>query len=201
MLKLLSFLPFLVFLCLACRSDYLPSEIIQYSNDPENGLRIVKQIGDLEFDLLYQTPAYIIANDERSNEISTATFNDHLEELQDLQYLRLKIGVKNGQGNITTYQVANPEAQQNRLYYLSYRFKDDLTLIQGQDTLRASFCHFERNYDLAPHRSFVLGFPQTDDLADRQLLINSSELGTGPMKFKITQKAIDRIPGIKLQHQ
>ncbi len=201
MLKSQFALILLVLLCIACRSDYLPSDIIQYAHNPENGLRVVKQIGNLEFDLLYQTPSYIVASEERSNEISTNTFNSRSAELQDLQYFRLKVGVLDGQGNITTYRVANTDDQQNRLYYLSYRFKEDLMLIQGQDTLRASFCHFERNYDIAPHRNFIIGFPKTEEVADRQLLINSSELGTGPVKLRITQKAIDGTPDIKLQHK
>ncbi len=186
---------------LACRSEYLPSDFLSYANDPTNGLRTVKRVGGLEFDLLYQAPAYIIANELRTNAIAPEVFKSRREALTELQYYRLKIGVADGSENITTYGVTDVGGQQDRLYYLSYHFQDDLRLIQGRDTLRASFCHFERNYDIAPHRTFMLAFPRGQEPVDRQLLLDATELGAGPVKLKITQKAIDGIPDIKLQHQ
>ena len=113
----------------------------------------------------------------------------------------MKISVPKLPGqDITTYRVNDPGEEQQRLYYLSFQMKENIRLIQGQDTLAPVLYHFERSFDLSPHRTFVMAFeePLSKSPEDRTFILDSPVLGTGPLKLKITAKDLDNIPDIKL---
>ena len=102
--------------------------------------------------------------------------------------------------DITTYRVNDPGEEQERLYYLSFQMKENIRLLQGQDTLAPVLYHFERSFDLSPHRTFVLAFeaPKSEPSKDRTFILDSPILGTGPLKLKITAKDLTNIPDLKL---
>ncbi len=195
-LLLLSF--FILFMLSSCEQEVLPADLVRYVNAPKNGLRQIKKVGPLELDLQYKPLAYVIANEFRSNELPQTTFEKRQKELEGLEYYNLKIGVNSPQKNITTFRVNNQDEQQNRLYYLSYEMKNDLKMVQGRDTIAPVLYHFERTYDVSNHRTFVLAFPKSNEKGDRTLIMNSPEIGTGPIKIKIKASAINNTPNIKL---
>ena len=41
-------------------------------------------------------------------------------------------------------------------------------------------------------------FPKSEEKGDRTLIVNSQEIGTGPIKIKIKEHAINNTPSIKL---
>ena len=195
----LLFLSLLFLACFSsCEQEMLPGELVRYVTAPENGLRQIKNVGAFELDLQYKPMAYVIANEFRSNELEESKYAKRQKELEGLEYYNLKIKVNKEGENITTFQVHNQDQQQNRLYYLSYELKNDLRMVQGRDTVAPALYHFERTYDVSSHRTFVLAFPKSEEKGDRTLIVNSQEIGTGPIKIKIKEHAINNTPSIKL---
>lgn len=186
-----------LFLWTGCEQEVRPSDLVKYVRDPGNGLRKIERIGDLEFDLQYKPLSFVIANEFRSNAIDKRAYRKREGELAGLEYYNLKIKVKGSTENITTYQVSNQDDQQNRLYYLSYELNQDLKMVQGKDTLSPVLFHFERTYDVSNHRTFVLAFPHSQSREDRTLILNSKEIGTGPIEISIEENAINNTPKIK----
>lgn len=188
----------LIFLS-ACQTELMPADLVRHIVDVEHGLRKIKQVKDLEVDVQFKPVDFMIAQEFRSNHINEEDYKKRMKALEPLQYYNLKIGVTDGKSNITNYQVADEQALQDRLYYLSFRIKEDIGLIQGKDTLLPVLCHFERNYGLSQQRTFVLAFPKGEVEADRTFILDSKELNTGPIKMKFNEKDINNTPCIKLQ--
>lgn len=185
-----------------CKSDMLPADLVQWVRNSENGLRKTKEVGDLKVEVLYKPYAYQLANNFRSNDINADQYFEKLKKLEGLQYFDMKLSVKGDKAtDITRYRVANETELQERLYYLSFPMKDDITLVEGTDTLSCALFHFERSYDLADHRTFVLAFESNNNEKvpeDKTFIFDSPYFGTGPLKFRFQKKDIERIPQIKL---
>ena len=202
-MKALNFLYTLlaVLVLVSCDQQVLPVDLVRYVNHPDHGLTKRKTLGPLKVELQYKPHSYVIANELRSNQIGQQVYRQRLKELDGLQYYNLKISVPKLPGqDITTYRVNDPGEEQQRLYYLSFQMKENIRLIQGQDTLAPVLYHFERSFDLSPHRTFVMAFeePLSKSPEDRTFILDSPVLGTGPLKLKITAKDLDNIPDIKL---
>lgn len=187
---------------LSCEQTVQPIDLVRFVNHPENGLAKTKTIGALKVELKYKPLDFLIANELRTNQIEEERYQNHYQELEGLQYYNLKLSLPQlPNQNITTYQVKNDEGLQERLYYLSFKMKEDIRLVQGTDTLAPVLYHFERSYDLAPHRTFVLAFDETnpEKTVDKTFVLDAPIFGTGPIKIKIRAEDLNDIPNIKLQ--
>lgn len=184
-----------------CQPSALPSDYVRYVSNPDNGLKRSKRVGQLQVDLQYKPIPYLIANELRRNDIQRSQFQERQQELSGSQYYNLQLSVPGDpQRNIISYGLRSEAELQERLYYLSFGMQHDIRLIDGADTLRPMLYHFERSYDLAPHRTFVLAFEQAPENKDQDktLILDSPVLATGPLKLKIESKAIQNLPPLKL---
>jgi hypothetical protein len=178
----------------------VPSDYIAWVNTSENGLMKEKSISPLEVKLLYKPLPYIIANEQRSNSIDEVVYNKRLEELEGMQYYTLKLGITGEKLNVTNYEVADNAQQQERLNYLSFAMQKDIKLIDGGDTLNCALYHFERSYDITPHRTFVLAFEQKakNKEKDKTLILDLAYFKTGPIKLNFRSTDLVSIPNLKL---
>ena len=165
-----------------CQKELPPFEYVQWVKNPNNGIRKIKQIGNVTIDLQFKPIAFIIANENRSNKLRTSFFDKRKQELEGLQYYNLNIKIKGG--DVTKYLVADKRAYEKRINYLSFGMKEDIVLIDGIDTLNCKLYHFERSFDLEEGRTFVLAFDQKES-EEKTFIINTEILGTGPVKIKI----------------
>ena len=189
-----------IFIC-SCERTLPPSQLVAYVQNPENGLHKKKQIGPLKIEVQYQPLASVIANELHKDAITQEEYQHRLPDLENLQYYTLKLSVDQAGKNISTYGIQNSQEEQERLYYLSFLMKNDIHLIEGQDTLSPVLYHFERSYDLADHRAFVIAFKnkQKDKLLDKTFVFQSDILGTPiPVKFKFKENDLQKTPQLKL---
>lgn len=192
---------FLLLNLLSCgREDLIPSDYVQWVNNPENGLLKEKTIPPLTIEVLYKPLAYIVANEERSNVISKEVYQGRIKELEGLQYYTLKLGIMDENLNVTNYEVTNNAEQQERLSYLSFSMQRDIKLIDGKDTLPCKLFHFERSYDLSSTRTFVLAFDQleTNQNQSKTLILDLPYFKTGPIKLNYKTADLEAIPSLKL---
>ena len=185
----------------SCSIDIKPSELVRYVRNIDHGLLQSKTQGQTKAEVQYKPIPFLIANEFRRNQITEEEYHKRYEELKGSQYYNLKIELPGLEGqNLVNYNIKNEEELQRRLYYLSFGIKNDIQLVEGSDTLRPMICHFERSYDLAPHRTFVLAFEQKEETAmyDKTLILDSSLLSKEPIKLNISSESLQNIPNIKL---
>ncbi len=184
----------------ACQQTVLPADLVKYVVNPDNGLRKQKSIGDVNVDLQYKPVGYMIANEFRKNNIDASQYKNRASELSGLQYYNLKLSINQPGVDVTSYNVFDEVAQQERLYYLSFGMQHDMHLIQGQDTLRPVLYHFERSYNLSKERTFVVAFEEQDfkHQEDKTFILDIPEFQTGPIKIKIRKDDLQKTPSIKL---
>lgn len=198
--KLLIFLGLVLLLVQCGKAELQPSDYVAWVDDPDHGFRQTRTIAPLEITALYKPVPYLIAMEERTNDLDPMLYDQRAEELQGLQYYTLKVAINDHSADVTNYQVANNQAQQERLAYLSFGMQQDIQLIQGSDTLPCKLFHFERSYDLAPHRTFVLAFDQPEELdatTERTLVVELAPFNTGPIKFNYSNTTLSSLPILK----
>lgn len=169
---------------------------ISWVEDPDNGLRVNKTIGAYSFRFLYQPHDYLALR--RLNEFSfnRDSIKNVNEQLGNLQYFVLRIQGENG-GELMREGIKDDMEYYRRMEYFMGPMQDDLSLIDGKDTLACVLFHFERNYGLAPYNDFLLGFEGSSDsslICDKTLLYDDYILGTGPVHLTISGKDINNTP-------
>lgn len=182
--------------------DLIPSDYVAWVQDEAHGLRQTRGIAPLQVTALYKPVPYLIAQEERTNAIDPQLYQTRTQALEGMQYYTLQVALEGStKQDITNYQVADGQAQQERLAYLSFGMQQDIQLIQGTDTLPCRLFHFERSYDLAPHRTFVLAFDQPAEASptqERTLVVELRPFNTGPLKFNYSTATLSNIPNLAL---
>lgn len=192
----------LFFLCstmlFSCTQKELSvKDYLAWVNNPENGLKVSKEIKDYKIELFYKPAEYIAINEQKTTEIDTALFYQRIKEIKDFQYYTLKIESLKGTEMMRT-NISSEHEYSQRLQYFSDLVQYDLLLEENNDTLTCQLFHFERNYGVAPYNNIVLGFPKPTQENAKTLVFNDQILGIGKIKLKIEKENIDNIPNIIL---
>lgn len=175
----------------SCEKELPPTELMQFVNSEEHGLLRKKVVSPVSMEVLYKPIDYIIAQEFRRKPLNEAAYEQRKKALEGAQYFNLKLTIDNfAQRQHTDKQF---------LYYLSYQMKNDIRLIEGQDTLAPILYHFERSYDIAAHRTFVLAFEasEKETVQDKTFILDSEPLNTGPMKISFLASDLTNTPTIK----
>jgi len=170
-----------------------PIDYVHWVENPDNGLKQVKNIGNLRFSLQYKPVEYVIANEEKSASLDAVLVHNRKEQLDGMQYFNLRYSLNNSQQNIVK-AAGSIEAQQQLIYYLSYSLQQDIRLVEGNDTLPCQLFHFARNHGLTPHADFVIGFESKNEAADKRLIINEKAFNTGTVQFNIASADLNDVP-------
>ena len=124
---------------------------------------------------------------------------DALMEYNGLEYYRLRLALRSGQGDILQYAAANTDEYYARVSYFSFDMQNDVSMLIGKDTFPCRLFHFERNYGAAPYLDFMLGFdpPETGNV-DRTLIYYDPVYSNTPVTMIMAGENITRIPKLKL---
>lgn len=176
-----------------------PREYNNWTTNPENRLIRSQKSGDLKAQLQYRPIDQIIAAENANDQLCSDFYKTRRKELEGSQYYNLKLSVgDHPKLNVVNYNVGDLTASQERIYYLSYQMQDDIKLIQEGDTISPALYHFERSYDLARHRSFVMAFPEPKDpRAERTFIFDSEIFSPVPLKVHFNKSDFSQIPSIK----
>jgi hypothetical protein len=183
----------------SCSSSLSPSEYVKWATNQDNGLLKTKSIEEISLKVQYKPIPFIIANEMRTNDIKNTEFKQRAKELEGMQYYNLVLDITDAR-NILNYKVNDVGGQQARIQYLSFGMQQDIYLEEGGKELPCKLFHFERTYNISKERTFLLAFEQDEQTKfdDKTLVINSSMLGTGPIKVKFLGKNLNQIPTMKV---
>ena len=183
-----------------CKKDELsPVEYAAWVENESNGLKVKKNISDYEFTLLYKPLDYVVVREMKSEELKKKLLDERKKELEGMQYYTLKIK-SNTSNDLMKTGISSEDEYYQRLEYFMSPAQDDISLIDGRDTLPCLLYHFERNYGLAPFNNIVLGFAKTEDKKeqkDKTLIYDDQVLGTGKIQITIKGNDIEQLPLLK----
>lgn len=179
------------------KSEILPSELIHWVDDKENGLVQRQEFEHYFFEAKYKPLDYVISMEGRTDHLSETKYATLKRDLEGLQYVDMTIGPLSGSGDALSSGIESNDEYFERLDYFVTYANQDIFMVQGQDTLYPKLYHFERNYGLAPKNTLLLGFAQGEENKDRYVYIDDKILGVGRVKFLFEDKHIKNTPILK----
>lgn len=171
---------------------------IHWVENEENELQVSKEIDGFSFTLQYKPAPYIVLMENNGIFPGTTEYQQRLSELGDMQYYTLRIR-SDKDHDLLKAGTRSENEYYSRLEYFTSVMQDDLQLIDGDDTMACVLYHYERNYNLSPQTSFVLGFSnnsERDPDDERILILNDQALGIGTIKLSISEDNIQNIPAL-----
>lgn len=176
-----------------------PAAYVRWMKDEDNGFRNEKTIGDLTFSAQYKTPEYITCMELHGMPCMDSVLKKNRSGLSDMQYYDLKILLADGSGELLKYKLSSSGQYNERVNYFAFGMQQDISLVDGKDTLPCALYHFERAYDVMPSATIVLGFSKKNgrDTNDKTLLVDDRTFNKGMLKFKFAAAELNNKPKLK----
>lgn len=170
----------------SCSGNLDRDEYIRWVQDVDNGLHTRKDFLDFTFDLQYQPTEYMLL--QRG---ADRTDGNTADNQSYMQYYTLTISVKENAVDFINYNVSNDLERQQKLYYFSYQFQDDIWLEENGKKLPCVLFHFEKSAGFNNSRTFVLGFETPFEISDGAIFnIHTEHFSSFPVGIKISKKNI-----------
>ena len=172
---------------------------MKWIQDPKNGLRKKKEMGDIDFYVQYKPYEYIVCMEERTGEIADSLMKRKRTELEGVQYYDLKILLNKKEGELLKFNLSSADQYNKRVKYFAFEMQNDIQLVEGNDTLPCVLYHFERTYDTSPSCTILLGFNMDKKSINKQktLLVYDRTFNKGLLKFTFKENKFLNLP--KLQ--
>ena len=177
-----------------------PADYINWIEDPSNGLVADKTIGDLTFSVFYKPVEYLVLKDLEADSTLKSKFPKRQKQYDGMDYFSFRIKSNTTDGELLRMSIKDENEYYARLEYISFKMQNDFKLITGTDTVDCGLYHYERTYGLAPHASFVLGFPKNNDFGTsaKQLLFEDKLFNKGNIYITIPAEKINSIPKLEI---
>ena len=166
---------------------------LSWVKNPENGLKVEKEISGINYTAQYKPYDYIVLNEEKELDLATTLVKERKKKLAGMVYYNFRISTTN-QTDVLAKGASDKSMYMQRSNYLSYDFQNDITLITETDSINCGLYHFVQGYGVVPYVDMVVGFPVDQVNKDQTLVINDQVFGNGIIKFHINKKDINNIP-------
>lgn len=187
-----------LFLVSCSPKELTPKDLITWVEEPDNGFVKEKTLDDLVFKVFYKPLNYVIAK-ENLNKMSDSIYLKTKENIEGLQYVNLTIYPANGkQINVLNYGNTSDREQQEKIYYYSFTFQEDIYMMQGDEKLPCQLFNFARDHGLSPELNFALAFEHSKNKGDLKIVINDVVFGNGELNFIIKESDILSLPSLKM---
>ena len=180
------------------------TEYIEWIIDKNNGLNVEKRINEFIFKSQFKPDEFeALLSLNSDNQTTNSALLEKVEEIKDAQYFTLSISCHEANGDILKYKVSDANEYYARVEYYSFNVQNDITLIDGKDTLQCALCHFERTYSSAPVIKLILAFPESKQPLEKEschqktLCFDDRVFSCGKVNIEITQEAVCSIPRLK----
>jgi len=177
-----------------------PGEYVRYIKNPKKGIFVEKTIGEYVFGLQYKPLDYVALLEQRGDSVlNNKDFKADKEKMKNSQHFTFTIRTREGK-SVLKQDIVDEKELYDRINYFSYVMQEDFKLVEGKDTLKCTFYHFERTYDLSPYLTFIVEFEQSKkkNRANKLFIYEDRILKTGTVKIMIKSGSIKRIPVLKI---
>lgn len=166
----------------------------------DNGLLKSKTIDEVTYSVKYKPIDYVIATEMESSKLTAEVYKQKYQELSGMQYFDLRIEIDKANGELLKYGLHSAREYEARINYLAFEIKNNIELIDGNDTLPCVMHHFERVYDIVPYATVLLGFKQvsTDLMHEKTIVYHDKLFGKGIIKFTFLPADLQLIPKLEV---
>lgn len=173
------------------------TELIQYINDPGNGLKQTQEVQGIRAELRYQPSSLLVMQALGQENVADKKATDSLEKHYGKNYYFLLKFSKGGQEAIR--QLGSFSRYSDMVQVFSFQMHRFVNLTTPQlDTIPLADYLFDQTYGMSDGNTILLCFDKAK-LQDKDMLhINVAEcgLGTGALQFSFKRKQIDRLPAL-----
>lgn len=171
----------------ACNTALDKEGYLTWVKDYQNGLHKRKQVGDYIFDVQYKP---LLLREIQKSKLTTPFHSQAIKDRkEEMLYYDLRISLEGDKTDILKYGTSDEQAYNQKLYYFSYHFQEDIYIEQGGKRFDCELFHFERSYDLTNTRTFILAFEMPRGTESPiTLVIDSQILNLGPVKISFEPK-------------
>jgi len=189
-----------VLLFSSCEKSKLNAkEYKEWYSENDNSLESEKRIGEFIYKLKYLPVEAIILEAIKNNpEVTRDELLKIQEEQKDIQTFLFRIELDIKGADPMKYQLKDQIEYQKRVEYYSFIVKNDIFLVDGNDTLPCIIHHFERYYGSAPYLNLMVGFKGTSNCNDKKLIYNDIVFNNGIIKLTINKEEIENIPELTI---
>ena len=173
------------------------SGYISWVENPGNGLAASKEIDGIIYSVQYKPLQYEVLLQEKRM-LTQEEMIREMDSLSDMQYYTFRMQTVNG-ADLHRYGISEDHEYYSRLEYFSLGMQNDVSLIDGKDTLPCLMFHYERTYGIDPRACFVLAFDAgSRNPGKKTLMYNDRVFGAGPVMLSIDAASIEEIPQLIL---
>lgn len=177
----------LVFSC--AKKKMTAIDYMRYVENEDNGLKVSKNIGEVNYTIQFKPVEYILLKENRANDPKE-------KEIDGMQYYTLSFSLKKSDKDILRHDLREQNEYYERVNYFSYGLQNDIYLVEGTDTLKCNLFNYVRSYGLSPRADFILGFNKTGKnmIQDKLVVVEDKVFEGGIIKLKISEKDLENIP-------
>lgn len=182
----------LLFFFTGCNTRLDPESYIKWLRDYDNHAHTKITNDEFVFDVQYQPSEYVLLM-RGVKAASRNAITQELQKLSDIQYYVLTLSTIS-KVDLIRYGVNSEVERQQKQYYLSYNFQNDVTLEENGHTLPCVLFHSEQSAGVDGGRTFILGFENSSKNSQEAKLVISSQLfGSLPIKISVKKSNIPQV--------
>lgn len=172
-----------------------PPDYVRWLEDPQNGMKQEVKRGSVSYEVQYKPAAYILANEERSQEIERGKADKRLQELGNMCYFTCTMKSNDGTDVLLSNLIDQQEYYQ-RVNYLSLEAQQDFNLVSGSDTLPCALYQLENTYGATPYMRMVLAFSgkSLSKEHDLKLIYQDRIFTKQPIEFLFEKNKLNNLP-------
>jgi len=195
----------ITFTLLGCKQA--PTNLSAYKNwfaSTENGYVKTRQVGQLEYKVMYTPAEYLVSNNLSDQQVYTQdALEAQLAAYSTGRNFILQVGFNTpepaaGEALIAA-QAASYEQYAERIQNLAFKLKERAKLVAGGDTCAPTIYHYERGFELAKRQTFLFSFPAPTASSEFTFIFDDPLFETGLNKFHFG--ALAPIPPLPINYQ
>ena len=191
--------------CSGRKEIHDPKEYIQWINNPENGLTIVKKINNLKITVKYLPPEYLAYQElkekkQLSQQVKDSLVNHYARNKTFLLTVGPEDGNNKAGADIMFRGIQKYEEYRLRSVTMNFEMAEFVSLVTSKGSLAPVLSTMENVYGLKPDRSIYFVFAQQQpghNLNEEEVLdftFNDELFGTGINHFGFTREKLEKTP-------
>lgn len=183
----------------SCEDEMLsPKQYIKWVEEKNHGFMQVQETPEYRYSLLYKPKPYLVLKSQPDAGKNQASFIAAEKTFEDLNYVSLWFETPNS-GDPVQQGKAEKEVLEQRIHYCSFDIQQDLVLLEGSDTLRCVFAHWERLGSITSRQHFILAFEKSrhDPNADKLFVFKNHLQEEDIVQFHIRKEVLKKIPSLQ----
>lgn len=174
------------------------SEYKQWFLSEENGYIKIQNINGLNFRVLYKTKECMAINEiVAENHLSKEAIDSLINSYGKNEYFVFEVSMEDDNTDAFRNNSDDFADYKLKMNYLSFNMQDAISLVAGDDTIKTSVYHYEKDYELEGKQNILFAFPY--DVTGKQdvtFIYDDKLFNAGKLKFKfnIDKNNIPELP-------